>query len=102
MATNELQISFGETESKDETFQPPVQSALTVVENDSDLRRKSFSGTMLTRNADQIPNTVRSVSANGACSNEPPLVLSIHRVPKAAFQDAPNLHVDNTSDNKKR
>ena len=102
MARNELQVSFGETESKDETFQPAGQSALTVLENDSDLRRKSFSATMLTRDADQITNTVRSVSANGACSNEPSFALSIHRAPKAAFQDAPYLHVDSTGDNKKR
>ena len=98
MATNELQISFSETESKDETFQPAVQSAPTVLENDSDLRTKSFSDTMLTRNADQITNTLRSVSANGACSNEPPLALA----PKAAFEDAPHLDVDKTCDNKKR
>ena len=98
MATNELQNSFSGTESKDETFAAAVQSTLTVLVNDSDLRRKSFSDTMLTRNTDQITNTVRSVSANGACSDEPPLALA----PKAAFQDAPHLDAYKTGDNKQR
>jgi len=106
MATNELQSSFGETENTDQTFRPAtspaVQPTLKVVENDSDLRRKSFHATLLTQNAGQITDTLRSVSAEGACSNDPPLALSIHRAPKAAFQDSPHLHADKTGVNKKR
>lgn len=106
MATNDLQSSYVETENTDQTFRPAtspsVQSALKVVENDSDLQRKSFSATMFTQNAGQITDTPRSVSAEGACSNDPPLALSIHRAPKAAFQDSPHLYVDKTGDNKKR
>ena len=106
MATKELQSSFGETENTDQTFgpatSPTTQSAVKVVENDSDLRSKSFPATMFTEDAGQITNTLRSISADGACSNDPPLDMSIHRTPKAAFQDSPHLQVDNTGDNQKR
>ena len=107
MAANELQSSFGETESTDQTFRPAtspaVQSPLKVVENDSDLRRKSFPSTIFTQNAGQKTDTLRSVSAEGACPNDPPLALSIHRAPKAAFQDSPaHLHVHKTAVNNKR
>lgn len=104
MATDDLQISSsgGETENTDQTFRQAVQSALKVVESDSDLRRKSLPATMFAQNAGQITDTLRSVSANDACSCDPPLALSIHRATKAAFEDSPRQRVDKTGDNMKR
>lgn len=68
------------------------QTALKVVESDGDLRRRSLPVRVFAQNPAQASDTPRSSSANGECSRDTLLTLSMHTETKAAFEDSPCLN----------
>lgn len=101
MATGDRQTFNAQTESGEQTG--CISSGLKVVESDTDLRRRSLPSRIFSPNLGvKTINTPRSCSANGTCSTDTPITLSLPIEAKAAFEDSTPSHAFNTADNEKR